>query len=112
MASDPCKDCKSHSGIEEALDNIKIWEKEAKETLKHIVTGRSAWAFFVVFLSVCLAVVGFLWHGQVAIWNNVNLNHKQTMNAITDIKEKVIVIDYKVQKHLDETNGKKEVIKK
>lgn len=105
-SEESCKECRAHSGMEESLTFIKNWQKDVTETLKHIVTGRSAWAFFVVFLSVCLAVVGFLWHGQVAIWNNVNLNHQQTMGAITEIKEKVIVIDYKVQKHLDENNNK------
>jgi hypothetical protein len=99
--------CKKHSGMEEAIAFIKDWQKGVTETLKHIVTGRSAWAFFALFLTVCLAVVGFLWHGQVAIWDNVNLNHKETMRAITDLREKVIIIDYKVQKHLDDTNGKK-----
>jgi hypothetical protein len=97
-----CKECKAHSGMEEALKNIKKWQETVTATLTHIVTAKSAWAFFVVFLSVCLAVVGFLWHGQIAIWNNVNLNHKETMSLINSVDKKVDLIDYKVQKHLEE----------
>jgi hypothetical protein len=113
MAEDQCHDCKAHGRIEEVLINIKEWEKDAKETLKHIITAKASWAFFVVFLSICLGVVGFLWHGQLAIWNNVNLNHKEAMAAIRSVSDKVLVIDYKVQRHLDDTelivkkNGKK-----
>jgi hypothetical protein len=99
--------CKQHSGIEESIKSIKLWQKDVTDILKHIVTGRSAWAFFIVFLSVCMAVVGFLWHGQIAIWNNINLNHKETMSGIKQLSDKVIIIDYKVQRHLDDTDGKK-----
>jgi hypothetical protein len=107
LTDDACKDCKSHGRIEEALNNMKEWEKDAKETLKHIVTAKAAWSFFVVFLTVCLAVISFLWHGQTKILDLVKEDHNQSMKVVTEIKEKVIIIDYKVQQHLEETNNKK-----
>ena len=107
MTEESCKDCKAHSGMEESLKNMKTWAEGVTETLKHIVTAKAAWAFFVVFLSVCLAVVGFLWHGQLAAWNNINLNHKETMKAVTEIKDKVLILDFKVGQHLEETKDNK-----
>ena len=110
MTEDPCKDCKVHGRFDEALNGIKEWEKDAKETLKHIVTAKAAWSFFIVFLSVCLAVVGFLWRGQVAMWDKITLDHKESMGmlnagkeAIGTLDKKLDLMSYKVEKHFEET---------
>ena len=107
-----CKDCKVHSRIEGEVEDLKKLKP---------VSSAAAWGFFVVFLSVCLAVVGFLWHGQVAIWNNVNLNHKETIEKIDSLKSSVSLvinkvdildlkaqgIEKKVDQHLIDSNKKK-----
>lgn len=119
MTEDPCKDCKIHGRIEESIDNVKSWKDKIEEwqksvtnSLENMVTAKAAWAFFVVFLSVALGVVGFLWRGQIAIWDKVVLDHKETMQSMNKVGEslnemdkKLTLLDYKVQSHLDE--GKK-----
>lgn len=107
-----CKDCKVHSRIEGEVEDLKKLKP---------VSSAAAWAFFVVFLSVCLGVVGFLWHGQVAIWENVNLNHKETMSKMDSLKSTISLvnnkldvldmkaqgIEKKVDEHINESHKKK-----
>ena len=110
MSEEECKECRAHGRIEESLEALKLWQGSVTDTLKHIVTAKAAWAFFVVFLSVCLAVVGFLWRGQVTLWEKTALDHKETIDLLNKGTDKIAIldkkmdlIDYKVQVHLEET---------
>jgi len=113
MTEEECKDCRAHSGMEESLKNIKTWEEEAKKILQNVVTGKTAWGFFTFFILLCMAVVGFIWHGQTSIANRVDAGLKETMHGVNRIDSKMQIIEYKVDQHLIETEDlKREIHKK
>jgi hypothetical protein len=95
-------------------EKVECWQKTITEKLQHMVTGKSAWAFFIVFLTICLAVVGFLWRGQVTLWEKTAIDHKETVDLLKAGTEKIAIldkkmdlIDYKVELHLKETEKEK-----
>lgn len=92
------KVCAEHSKLSGELEDLKN---------SNPLSGKTAMWLFGMFILISMAVVGFLWHGQTAIWGRVDAGHKETMGAITELDKKVIIIDYKVQKHLDESHASK-----
>lgn len=73
--------CKEHSGLEMQVRSVM-------STFKWMIG---------IFIVLSLTVVGFLWRGQVSISNTVISGHKETMDALYELKGKVLILDFKVQ---------------
>ena len=71
--------CPYHSGVVEEIEGMNRFAKLA----------------MVIFVLIAMAIVGFLWHGQTSIWNEVKTNHMETMTAISDSKKDIAVINQK-----------------
>jgi len=80
--------CKQHSGFEEILIALKANDDGILKALPECIRAKTLWTFLSIFIILFLAVIGFLWNGQTAIGQKVDINQKELVGIIKSSEEK------------------------
>ena len=115
--SEPCKDCKSHSGIEQAIKDL---EKDVESASingnsrglalgKKLSTSWFTWVFGLL-IAVVGTIFGVLWAGQGKLENSVTVGHKEVMQSLGALRTeaavngvKIVHLSEQMKTHIDES---------
>lgn len=78
--------CKEHTGIEHEIANLKDTVKEQWKTISTMATATMVKWVVGIFIVVSMAVVGFLWRGQAALSEKIEVKMEKVNSAVQEIK--------------------------
>lgn len=78
--------CKEHTGMEHEITNLKETVKEQWRTISTMATATMVKWVVGIFIVICMAVVGFLWQGQLALTDKIEVKMEKVNSAVQEIK--------------------------
>jgi hypothetical protein len=78
--------CKEHTGIEHEISNLKDTVEKQWKVISTMATATMVKWVVGIFIVVSMAVVGFLWQGQAALSNKIEVKMEKVNSAVQEIK--------------------------
>jgi hypothetical protein len=92
------KKCDEHKMVCDQISNLKQIIDERGPILMAKVSQGQMWAVVVLFIMISMAIIGWLWHGQISVRDRLEV-YQNTLTGISpDGKEGILI---RMDKKLD-----------